>query len=279
MQVATFAALARSGAYLAGSRQVSPRERTRWRFTFRRLVADARTALGTEPITTGAEAMSTLISLACETGGLDYFRSDDPIAAAGVVVSDQVELLWSRIRQASGFPTFAQTAAEQLVRWESAYGWTRRGMGTVAAKERALADVAAGLLPVTDAWVTFAGHYLDVLDRTRDARPSGHRPHARAPGGVHRAESLARWHQLLVERLVDTEGEPLLDRLATHGALAGPDLALVQARLALHRGDPHSARRLARDALRALPGHPELLALSRAAGESVPPRERDLTAG
>jgi len=40
-EVREFVGLARSGAYLAGDRRVSPRERTRWRFTFRRLVKDA----------------------------------------------------------------------------------------------------------------------------------------------------------------------------------------------------------------------------------------------
>jgi hypothetical protein len=39
--VAEFVALARSGAYLAGDRRVSPKERTRWRFTFQRLSTDA----------------------------------------------------------------------------------------------------------------------------------------------------------------------------------------------------------------------------------------------
>lgn len=36
-EVSEFAALATSGAYLAGNRRVSRQERTRWRMTFRRL--------------------------------------------------------------------------------------------------------------------------------------------------------------------------------------------------------------------------------------------------
>src|SRR6185312_2695914 len=44
-EVREFVALARAGAYLAGDRRVSPKERTRWRFTFRRLVTEAQTAL------------------------------------------------------------------------------------------------------------------------------------------------------------------------------------------------------------------------------------------
>ena len=37
-EVRDFVALARSGAYMAGDRRVSPRERSRWRLTFKRLV-------------------------------------------------------------------------------------------------------------------------------------------------------------------------------------------------------------------------------------------------
>jgi len=43
--VSDFIALARSGAYIAGDRRVSSRERTRWRLTFQRLVTDAERAL------------------------------------------------------------------------------------------------------------------------------------------------------------------------------------------------------------------------------------------
>jgi hypothetical protein len=41
--VAEFAALARSGAYLGGDRRVSPRERSRWRFTYNGLPRKLRT--------------------------------------------------------------------------------------------------------------------------------------------------------------------------------------------------------------------------------------------
>jgi len=44
----TFAALASSGSYIAGDRRVSPRERSQWRVTFRRLAADALEALRAE---------------------------------------------------------------------------------------------------------------------------------------------------------------------------------------------------------------------------------------
>jgi hypothetical protein len=44
-EVSDFVTLAQSGAYLGGDRRVTPRERTRWRFTFRRLASDAQAAL------------------------------------------------------------------------------------------------------------------------------------------------------------------------------------------------------------------------------------------
>ena len=77
-QVQQFVALARAGSYLSGDRRVSPKERTRWRFTFRRLVADARQALRDEDIGPGVTAVTEMVDLACEVGGYDYFRSDDP---------------------------------------------------------------------------------------------------------------------------------------------------------------------------------------------------------
>src|SRR5258708_10413090 len=44
-EVCEFAELARAGAYMAGDRRVSPKERTRWRLTFRRLAGDGLAAL------------------------------------------------------------------------------------------------------------------------------------------------------------------------------------------------------------------------------------------
>jgi hypothetical protein len=51
-EVEDFVALVRSGAYMGGDRRVAPRERTRWRFTFRRLAADAQAALRDEQTST-----------------------------------------------------------------------------------------------------------------------------------------------------------------------------------------------------------------------------------
>src|SRR5919106_4527641 len=64
-EVRDFVSLARAGAYLAGDRRVSPRERTRWRFTYRRLIKDARDALRSEEVDPAAAAGEGFIDLAC----------------------------------------------------------------------------------------------------------------------------------------------------------------------------------------------------------------------
>ena len=94
-EVDDFVSLARSGAYMGGNRQVSPRERSRWRFTFKRLADEAQDALRAEDAGPAASALEQLIDLACEAHDYDYFRSDDPVAAAGFVVSDVAALLWA----------------------------------------------------------------------------------------------------------------------------------------------------------------------------------------
>src|SRR6266568_5557462 len=164
-EVGDFVALARSGAYMAGDRRVSPRERTRWRLTFKRLVSDAQDGLRGQDATAAATALERLIDLACETRDYEYFHSEDPMEAAGLVVSDAVALLWAKLHDHYGFAGFAQRAAPQLVRWESRHGWTRSGWGRVSEKETSLASVLAGMLPAPDAWAGFADRYLDALDR------------------------------------------------------------------------------------------------------------------
>jgi hypothetical protein len=124
-EVNDFVLLARSGAYMGGERRVSPRERSRWRFTFTRLAAEAQDALRDEDPEPAASALEQLIDLACEVRGYDYFRSDDPVAAAGFVVSEAAAALWASTWQRHGFQEFAEMAAPQLIRWESRSGWTR----------------------------------------------------------------------------------------------------------------------------------------------------------
>ncbi len=228
-EVGDFIALARSGAYLAGNRRVSPRERTRWRFTFQRLVTDSKDALRAEDADDAATAVEQLIDLAREMHGYDYFRSEDPVAAAGFVVSDAVALMWGKIRDQHGFPGFAERAAPQLIRWESLYGWTRSGYGRVSEKETSLASVLAQMLPAYDMWAGFADRYLDALDQlTGDDQAKPNR--AWQPTGRdrdQRSADLAEWHSLLLHRLMDSEAEDRLDRLARHRALGGPELGFL----------------------------------------------------
>lgn len=56
------------------------------------------------------------------------------MAAASFVVSDAVAVLWTSTWERHGFEVFAQTAAPQLIRWESEYGegLSRRPRGSDA---------------------------------------------------------------------------------------------------------------------------------------------------
>lgn len=257
--VRDFADLARSGAYMGGDRRVSPKERTRWRVTFRRLADEAQRALRADEDDAAAAAVELLVDLACEMRDYDYVRSDDPLRAAGVVISDMVAALWRSVRDRHSFAAFAGRAAPQLVRWESPYGWTRRGDGKVAQHETSLARVLEGMLEAPDHWVAVAERYLAALDGLADSadnNTAGRRP--RRPASHERRErarALAEWHALLLDRLSGSEdGEALLDRLAAHPALGGPDLTFVGAQLADRRGETEQARTLAAECRKALPG-------------------------
>lgn len=98
-------------------------------FIFRDLFADARQALAAEDPMPAAEAMATLVDIACETGGPDYFRSEDPVEAAKIVISGEAGALWRQVRDHAGPSAFAALAAPQLIRWEREHGWTRSGWG------------------------------------------------------------------------------------------------------------------------------------------------------
>lgn len=166
-EVAEFVGLARAGAYLGRDRRVSPKERTRWRFTFKQLATTAVEALHASEPTPAITAVTQLIDLILDARGTYYFRSEDPVSAAGFVVSDAAGALWNATWRRHGFQRFAETAAPQLIRWESAHGWTRFGDGPVAAKETTLAVVLAGILTVPDAWEGFAEHYRTALGKRR----------------------------------------------------------------------------------------------------------------
>lgn len=191
------------------------------------------------------------------------------------MVSEAVALLWSRMRDVHGAARCTEGAAAQLLRWESRYGWTRRGDGWVSARETSLATVLSELLVVPDLWTKAAGHYLDALDRVaeggRDQR-RGRRGHQR------RAEDLSEWHALLVERLAGSDQEVLLDRLVAHPAQAGPELTLLQARLARDRGELQIAATLVQQCLTSLPGHPEFRTFSGEIDAHLPRRGHSATA-
>jgi hypothetical protein len=276
-EVREFIALARSGAYIGGDRRVSPRERTRWRFTFRRLVTDAQGALQAEEVATAATAVEELIDFACEMRGYDYFRSEDPVEAARFVVSDAVALLWGKLRDVYGFAAFAERAALQLIRWESSYGWTRSGWGRVSEKETSLANVLVQMLSASDMWIGFGDRYLDALDQV--ARNEAVKPkRAWQPDRdcEERTRNLAEWHLLLLDRLRDSDAEDRLDRLARHPALGGPELTFLQARLARQHGDVSSARDLVHQSLQKLPGHSDFLDFATAIGAPLPPHAQQI---
>jgi hypothetical protein len=278
-EVREFTALARAGSYLAGDRRVSPKERARWRFTFRRLADEARAALAAEDSRPAEDAVEALVDLACYVKEYDCFRSQDPMEAAKFVVSDAVAALWGRIVQRSGSADLAERAMPQLARWESCFGWTRTGYGVVAERETSLASVIARLLPDPDAWVGCADRYLDALDRIAETQPAAQRVYGYNSAGYERSRrtgNLAEWHALLLERLPDYDAADRLAKLADHPALGGAELKLLQARLASQDGDMERARALVSEGLSELPGHQELHAFAAQIGAPVPPRAMEV---
>jgi len=272
-EVGEFVTLARSGAYMAGDRRVSPRERTRWRLTFKRLVTAAQDGLRAPDAAAAATALERLIDLACESRDYEYFHSEDPMEAAGLVVSDAAALLWGRLQAEHGFAGFAHRAAPQLLRWESRHAWTRSGWGRVSRQETSLARVLAQMLAAPDMWVGFTDRYLEALDRLAHDAPA--RPdrgwQSTGRDRDRRTGELAEWHRLLLERLIGSEAEDRLDRLACHPALGGPELGFLQAQLAHQRGDVSNARSLVHAALQQLPGHQDFLDFATEIG-APPPR-------
>jgi len=278
-EVREFVELARAGAYIGSDRRVPPNERTRWRVTFRRLAADAESALRAEDSGPAQEALALIIDLACEMRDHQYVRSEDPVEAARFVVSDAAAMLWETAADQHGFQAFAGLAAPQLIRWESRYGWTR-GWGQVHAKETSLASVLARMLHGPGAWAVFAERYLDALTEMAraEAKPGPGRPWDHYDSNVRRqrASDLAEWHELLLGRLAGSQAEDLLDRLVHHPALGGPELTFLRARLARQRGNLDGARKLAQDCLQDLPGHGGFAGFAAEIGADLPPRAREL---
>jgi hypothetical protein len=281
--VEQFAELVRSGAYIGGTRRVSPKERTRWRFTFRRLVAEAQTVLQTDDAEDGEraeQAMEALVDLACEMHDYDYVRSEDPVEAAGLVVSDAVGLLWSTMCRRRGFAGFAQRATPQLVRWERPHGWTRQGWGRISEKETTLTMVLAPMLQAPDMWLGFADRYLDALDRAvaEDESPAVRGSQDLGYRRSRRADHLAEWNELLMERLARYASWDRIERLTNSPALAGPEHTFLRAQQANLRGEVELARGLIGEALEELPGHQEMLDFALEIGAPLPARAKEAQA-
>jgi hypothetical protein len=281
--VTTFVGLAKDGAYMAGDRRVHHTDRSKWRLTFRRLAGDALTALRAEDPGPAQQAVAEMVDLACDMKSYDCFHSDDPVEAAKFVVSDAVAVLWDRVLRHDGFAAFARRVPEQLIRWESAYGWTRRGYGQVPEKETVLAVPLARLLTTPDMWRTFAGSYLDSLDtagradlgRRRTVYGSFDETSYRRG---ERARDLAAWHEMLLDRFAGTPEDELLDRLAASPALAGPELTFLHARIAVCRGDVAQAAVLVTECLNERPGDQEYIGFAVEVGAVLPPRAREIHA-
>jgi len=280
-EVTTFVGLAKDGAYMGGDRRVHHTERSRWRLTFRRLAGDALAALHAENPESAQQAVAEMVDLACDIKSFDYFHSDDPVEAAKFVVSDAVAALWESVLRHDGFAAFARRVPEQLIRWESAYGWTRRGYGQVPEKETALGVLLARLLTTPDMWRTFAGSYLDALDAAGRADPG--RPRT-VYGSFdetcyrrgERARDLATWHEMLLDRFAGTPEDELLDRLAASPALAGPELTFLRAMIAERRGDVAQAATLVAECLEERPGDQGYLDFAADVGAALPPAARKI---
>ncbi len=275
-EVTTFVELAEAGAYMAGDRRVHHTERSKWRHTFRRLVADALAALQADDPASAQQAVKKLVDLACDMRSYDYFHSDDPVEAAKFVVSEAVAALWESVLRHDGFAAFAGRVPEQLIRWEADFGWTRRGYGQVAEKETRLAVPLGRLLTTPDMWRTFAESYLEALDAAGRADPKRPRTvygafdetrHRRRK----RTDDLATWHEMLLDRFAGTPEDDLLDRLVVSPALAGPELSFVRAQIAGRRGDVPRAAALVTECLKELPGRQEYQDFAAQMGAELPP--------
>jgi hypothetical protein len=274
-EVTTFVELARDGAYMAGDRRVHHTERSKWRHTFRRLAADALAALTASDPAPAQQAVAKMVDLACEIKGYDYFHSDDPIEAAKFVASEAVAALWESVLRHDGFAAFAGCVPEQLIRWEAAYGWTRRGYGQVTERETPLAVPLARLLTTPDMWRTFAESYLTALEMTGQADSKRPRTvygsfHETSYRRKERADDLAAWHEMLLDRFAGTPEDELLDRLVACPALAGPELIFLRARIAERRGDVSLAAALVSRCLKKMPGRQEYLDFAVEVGAELP---------
>ncbi|MGH3165098.1 MAG: hypothetical protein ACRDN0_04275, partial [Trebonia sp.] len=228
------------------------------RVTFRRLAAEAQSALHAIDNGPAEEAMELTIDLACHADGC--FRSDDPLEAAKFVVSQAAWALWQTVLDSHGVAGFTARAVPQFMRWERKYGWAHgTGAGKVWEAQRPLGETLASILSTPEMWHAVADAYLAELDRIavvsvppavkkntrawRDwERSSRNREYARKD----RTDTFANWNSALLEHL---EGERAR-RLACHAAFGGPQADFLKARAARQRGDLDEARALITECLK-----------------------------
>src|SRR6266567_3832117 len=212
-EVTTFVELAKDGAYMAGDRRVHHTERSKWRYTFRRLAAVALAALTASDPVPAQQAVAKIVDLACDMKRYDYFHSDDPVEAAKFVVSEAAAAL----------------------------------------------EVAGRADPKRPRTV------YGTFDETSYRRKE-------------RADDLAAWHEMLLDRFAGTPEDELLDRLAASPALAGPELNFLRARIAERRGDISQAATLITKCLKKMPGHQAYLDFAVKVGAELPARAGDIAA-
>jgi hypothetical protein len=93
-----------------------------------------------------------------------------------------------------------------------------------------------------------------------------------------RADDLAVWHEMLLDRFAGTPEDELLDRLVASPALAGPEPIFLRARIAERRGDVYQAAALITQCLKEMPGHQAYLDFAVEVSAELPSRARDIAA-
>jgi hypothetical protein len=93
-----------------------------------------------------------------------------------------------------------------------------------------------------------------------------------------RADDLAAWHEMLLDRFAGTPEDELLDRLVASPALAGPEVIFLRARIAERRGDVSLAAALVTKCLKEMPGRQAYLDFAVQVGAELPSRARKVAA-
>jgi hypothetical protein len=134
-----------------------------------------------------------------------------------------------------------------------------------------------------DMWRTFAEAYLEALEVA--GRADSKRPRTvygsfdkTSYRRKERADDLAAWHGMLLDRFAGTPEDELLDRLVASPAFAGPELVFLRARIAERRGDISYAATLVTKCLKEMPGRQAYLDFAVDVGAELPSRAREIAA-